>query len=310
MCVASVANAGASMLTTINNSKSFNTTFYGGNNLVNATYKDYKPTDENISLSITYNKPDASAVGYLDYIEIHAMCSLGQHNAIVPFRNADIVGAGNIAKYNFDTQGKNTIIWDVSDRHNIRQIQGLKNGNRLSFTLPADTLREMIAFDGSAFGSIAPVGKINNQDLHGLPAGPVAQHIQHRNGGHGVPVNLDLGNRFFRGINDHKPQEIGLAAAAEIAGLVLTAFPVDPHEQNGGQIPAQTVSDTVDGDLPIRVAQGVIPPRLRIGAAGFQPSGPRVYRREQQYYGGTYRQHIPLPGWTLSGHWIIPPSWV
>lgn len=170
MCVASVANAGASMTTTINNSKSFNTTFYGGNNLVNATYKDYKPTDENISLSITYNKSDASAVGYLDYIEIHAMCSLGQHNAIVPFRNADIVGAGNIAKYNFDTQGKNTIIWDVSDRHNIKQIQGSKNGNWLLFTLSADTLREMIAFDGSAFGSITPVGKINNQDLHGLPA--------------------------------------------------------------------------------------------------------------------------------------------
>ena len=128
---------------------------------------DFYPTGDNIDINVTYNKPQNS-IGWLDYIEIHARCALAQHLGMFSFQNPDIVGTGNIAEYQFDSRGKNTQIWDITDQHNIKKVNALQNGNSLSFRLAADSLREFIAFDGSSFHSVTPIGKVSRQNLHGL----------------------------------------------------------------------------------------------------------------------------------------------
>ncbi len=164
---ASISSTSATFLATFNNSKHF-TAYFSGNNLNTSSYKDFIPNQEKISVEIEYSKPTLSSAGYLDYIEIHATCSLAQNASQISFRNPEIVGSGNIARYTFNTLGKNTRIWEVTDRHNIKQIDADKDNNRLSFTLTADTLREFVAFDGTSYLSVTPIGKIENQNLHGI----------------------------------------------------------------------------------------------------------------------------------------------
>lgn len=167
---ASTSSAAAYFTTTINNSKSFNTYMAAGN-VANVTdYKNYTPTGDNINITLTYSKPTLSSIGYLDYIEIHATCSLQQGKAQVDFRNPEITGSGHVAKYDFNTLGKSTRIWDVTDRHNVKEVQCTANGKHMEFTLTADSTREMVAFDGSSYLSATPIGKVENQNLHGLAA--------------------------------------------------------------------------------------------------------------------------------------------
>jgi hypothetical protein len=128
----------------------------------------FSPNSENLNVQLTYDKPSNNAVAWLDFIEIHARQTLAQHTAMFSFRNPEIVGAGNIAEYQFDTKGKNTQIWDVTDQHNIKRITTSKDGNILTFRLTADSLREFLAFDGSSFYGVTPIGKMETQNLHAV----------------------------------------------------------------------------------------------------------------------------------------------
>ncbi|MDR1878342.1 MAG: type IX secretion system sortase PorU [Bacteroidales bacterium] len=136
--------------------------------LMSPFVRTFLPANDNINIGLSYNKPTGSSLGWLNYIELHATRSLAQHTAMISFRNPEVVGNGNIADYRFETQGKNTQIWDVTDQHNVKKINGTKNGNTLSFMLSADSLREFIAFDGSSFHSVTPMGRVDPQNLHGL----------------------------------------------------------------------------------------------------------------------------------------------
>ena len=168
MYLATTATTSSSFKFTINNNKTFTQNFYVGNSIANVSYKNYTPTGEDLSIAIEYSKPNLSSAGYLDYIEVHATCNLGQNSGQVDFRNPEIVGTGNIAQYFFNTYGKNTQIWDVTDQHQAKKIVGTMNGNTFTFTLAADSLKEMVAFDGSSFLTVTPIGKIDNQNLHAL----------------------------------------------------------------------------------------------------------------------------------------------
>ncbi len=161
------SSAASTLALTVNNSSLANLTFSGNEK---GTYKkavyNFTPSSEAINVQLTYNKPNNNSVAWLDYIEIHARQTLAQHTGQFSFRNPEIVNAGGIAEYQFDTKGKNTRIWDVTDQHNVRLITAQQNGNRLTFRLTTDSLREFLAFDGSSFYSVTPVGKVGRQDLH------------------------------------------------------------------------------------------------------------------------------------------------
>lgn len=165
--LASISSANAQFTISINKQNSFQQVCYN-NSRITANYRQFIPTSGNIVIGVNYNLPTITSVGYLDYIEIHATCSLAQNKGQVDFRNPEIVGNGNIAQYTFNTLGKKINIWEVTDRHNISKISGTRKDNNLIFTLTADSLREFISFDGSSFLSVTPNGKVVNQNLHAL----------------------------------------------------------------------------------------------------------------------------------------------
>jgi hypothetical protein len=167
MQVAAKSSVTSHFIVNINNAASFNISLFDSHGTYkDATYNNYTPTSDNINITINYNKPVNSAIGWLDYIELHAVRALGQHGDMISFRNPEIMGKGNVANYQFDTKGKNTQIWDVTDPHNVKRIHAQRDGNTLSFTLEADSLREFVAFDGTTFNAITTVGRVDRQNLH------------------------------------------------------------------------------------------------------------------------------------------------
>lgn len=139
---------------------------YGSN--VTTGYMNLTPS-ENINLNITYNKPDITALGYLNFIWINAYRQLKLIGNQIPFRNLDAIGVGSVAQYNFTTDNpSSTYILDVSNKIDPKIQETNVNGSTLNFTVSNDILREFHAYSGDGFSSPRLIGKIANQNLHAL----------------------------------------------------------------------------------------------------------------------------------------------
>jgi len=122
----------------------------------------------NISLTLKYNSSQSSAAAHLDYIEIQAKCSLNITNSAMPFAITENIGAGNLSLVRLENASSQTMIWDVTEHNAVYALQGNLSGNRFSFKTPTDEQRNFVAFNGTAYNSVTKVGKVTNQNLHGL----------------------------------------------------------------------------------------------------------------------------------------------
>ncbi len=140
------------------------TTTYANSSFNNVTV----PANNSINVRVDYNKGvNASAVGWLDYLELNANRYLTFTSGRMPFRNINSTGMG-VSEFILGNASSNVLIWDVSDFTNPKQVNALLNGSNLSFRILTDTLKEFVAFDGSSYYSVIPNGRIANQNLHGL----------------------------------------------------------------------------------------------------------------------------------------------
>jgi hypothetical protein len=141
---------------------------------VSSMISDFIPGDPGININVVFdhnNNPSAEA--WLDYVTVNARRQLKLIDKQLLFRDIESAGAGNISAFTLSGANNNTLVWDVSDPVNIRQIQTGLSGSTLSFKLSTDTLREFIAFDKTKNYPV-PVyeeglftGPVENQNLHG-----------------------------------------------------------------------------------------------------------------------------------------------
>lgn len=129
----------------------------------------FKATGENVRVKYKYNHPEPAAKGWLDYIIVNARAKLELKNGVLYFRDSQGTG---LTEFNLNNTGSSTVIWDVSDIHDIRAIQPVLNGSMASFKTTADPSSEFLAFNPAAnFPSPqiqgTGLGLIDNQDLHG-----------------------------------------------------------------------------------------------------------------------------------------------
>jgi len=128
---------------------------------------DFKSTSPVIDVRVTFNKSNINANGYLNYLEINAKRLLKMSGSQMPFRSMAGASSGKISEFTLTGQGQAITIWDVTSGGNIVRIGSKNEGNREIFRVPTDTIREFLAFDGSAFYSPEFAGAVPNQDLHG-----------------------------------------------------------------------------------------------------------------------------------------------
>ncbi len=114
----------------------------------------------------------ASSEGWLDYLCLNAECGLRLEGQQLHFRNTQSVGSGNIGLFQLSNVNSNTVVWDITNPQQPKQVSTNLNGSTLSFKLSTDTLREFIAFDPSmAYSPITSgedIGLVENQNLHSI----------------------------------------------------------------------------------------------------------------------------------------------
>ncbi|HSV88847.1 MAG TPA: type IX secretion system sortase PorU [Bacteroidales bacterium] len=122
-----------------------------------------------IPVTVTYNRPNAEARGWLNFLELNVTRLLIFVGPQMHFRNVNIIGQGNIAQYSLSNASAQVVIWDVTDNVNVKIQETVLNGNTMHFRQHATGLRQYIAFDGSNFLRPRRIGRIPNQNLHGTP---------------------------------------------------------------------------------------------------------------------------------------------
>jgi hypothetical protein len=118
-----------------------------------------------LKVGITYNSPDASANGYLDYLDLNAERQLRLSGAQLEFRTLANIAPGARNRYVLAGTTATTQVWDVT---NPRQAlaRPLEAG---AVVAPADTVREFVAVErGGTFATPRIFGKVANQNLHAL----------------------------------------------------------------------------------------------------------------------------------------------
>ncbi|RPD47222.1 type IX secretion system sortase PorU [Hymenobacter sediminis] len=129
---------------------------------LNYTVPATSPAEIKIDLTYTGNN-DPSAKGYLDYLELNARRQLRLTGSQLEFRSLENIGPNAISQFELSAPA-NTTIWDVTNPRHPAEVTAA-NGVFLART---DTLREFVAFNGTAFPTPRSFGKVANQNLHAL----------------------------------------------------------------------------------------------------------------------------------------------
>lgn len=126
----------------------------------------FNPSSPTITVNVT--KQTTDAIAWLDYIEVNVRRQLTMNGSQLIFRDAQSVGTGNLAEYNVISNSP-IQIWDISNIANIK-LQSVINpvATLNQFVLPADSLKQFIAFTGTSYLTPSSSGIIANQDLHAL----------------------------------------------------------------------------------------------------------------------------------------------
>jgi len=135
------------------------------------TFRFYS-SSEQIDILLQYNKNNASAEGWLDYLTINARTALKMNSGTVLFRDIRSTGPGQVAEYRLSDASAETWIWDITDPVNTKQMETSMEGSLLTFRTFAQELREFIAFNrnGEFLKPVMEgddVGIVPNQDIHG-----------------------------------------------------------------------------------------------------------------------------------------------
>jgi len=131
-----------------------------------------KPTSNNFTINLTYNKTATNSKGWIDNFSIQLRRKMMMADGFLNFRDTRTVEDGKNSKFNISGASSSTIVWDVTDRFNSNRITGTFSGSTYSFIAGSSDLREYIAFNPSAsfpapvYNGQSDVGIIQNQNLH------------------------------------------------------------------------------------------------------------------------------------------------
>lgn len=127
-------------------------------------------SSDTIPVTISYNKSTTTAVGWLDYLLVNIRRKLIMENYQMHFTDITSVGTDNVALFQLTNTNSNTLVWDITEPSDIKQIKASYTNDSLIFKIATDSLRKFIAFNSQQIPK--PVlegqglGLIENQDLH------------------------------------------------------------------------------------------------------------------------------------------------
>ena len=127
----------------------------------------FQPANGNFNVSVSFSKGNADAKGWIDYICMNATQQLKMQGTQMRFRDTTSVGIGNITEFQISEQTHPVNeVWDITTFTSPVRMTLASSGALSTWTTNTDKLKEFIAF-ASNFFTPTPIGKIENQDIHG-----------------------------------------------------------------------------------------------------------------------------------------------
>lgn len=128
---------------------------------------DFTPSGNIVNVRITYNKPQAVAKGWLNYIDVNVRRNLNFNGGQMAFRDKNSVFSNSYATFNINSSN-NIQVWDVTDHFNVEAKTVVNNGASKSFIGTSNELKEYIAFNSYDSLNVFHKGTVSNQNLHAL----------------------------------------------------------------------------------------------------------------------------------------------
>ena len=126
------------------------------------------PTSETVRVSLKYNATGASSEGYVDHVIVNAWRSLAFVGGQMQFRNPEASINNKVYEYKISNASQQVKVWNVTDPVAPSVVKGQMNGSVFSFKVNGDAANEFVAFNGNAFCAAKMLGKVDNQNLHGV----------------------------------------------------------------------------------------------------------------------------------------------
>lgn len=125
-------------------------------------------SEGNLTLELSYSKPNSAAIGLLDFITINTRQQLKLNGSQLIFRDLQSIGSGNITEFSILNSNQNVQVWDITSFNHPFRISSRYSGGATTFKLPTDSLRQFIAFEPEKAKSVTFAGAIPNQNIHGV----------------------------------------------------------------------------------------------------------------------------------------------
>jgi hypothetical protein len=128
---------------------------------------NYFTESSDIQVDLEYLPYDISSKAWLNYITINATSHLNMLQGQLLYRELSAVGDGKISEFHLANAGNSVQVWEITNNLDPRGVEVFYANNEVVYTLPTDSIREFIAFDGTSFYSPEFEGLVENQNLHG-----------------------------------------------------------------------------------------------------------------------------------------------
>ncbi len=128
---------------------------------------NYFTESPDIQVDLEYLPYDISSKAWLNYITINAISHLNMLPGQLMYRDLSAVGDGKISEFHLANAGNSVQVWEITNNIEPREVGVSYANNEVVYTLPTDSIREFIAFDGTSYYSPEFEGLVENQNLHG-----------------------------------------------------------------------------------------------------------------------------------------------
>jgi hypothetical protein len=126
-------------------------------------------TGVSAEFKLNFTPGSYGAQAWLNWLEVHARCPLSlKEGKQLLFRDWNSVGLGNKVQFILADASAAVRVWDVTDPGNPVNTSVTRSGTDYLMVNDASFLREYVAVPGDQFLTPFPMGKVANQNLHGM----------------------------------------------------------------------------------------------------------------------------------------------
>lgn len=127
-------------------------------------------TDKQV-FQLSFSNSQAGSRGYLNYIEIAAVCKMVMTGQEMVMTNTEHLGASGNTRYTLSNATAGIELWDISKPTSIKRIPATLSGSNLTYIGYNTKIQTVLAVNtGTSAGWLKPtvIGRIPNQNLHAL----------------------------------------------------------------------------------------------------------------------------------------------